>query len=217
MQSEESPGTVTQLDEDGEPESTQPPGAEDTMTDTGPQISDFKRNLLSFASATTGQVLRSIWEDGSSLYGVARNVVVRAAHGATYSMAGAALGAVSGFLIGPTSHRHESEQERMVNTVNRLQTVREAIPMIQSTLQSLEYDTRKKLEEMGYYPCEACGTPHLKDEAHQMPAGTYWSEAHNRYVKPDDADWTKQGYESAAGERWEYADEDEDDGGEQIH
>lgn len=215
VQSEDEAGTVTQLDPDEEPESPRPSGQERDMDN------DLKHNLLSFASAATGRTLHSIWRDGGSIYGVARNIVVRAAYGATYSAGGAVLGAITGFVTGPPSPRGpESERDRLLRQVKMAEIGRTALPTLTQMLTSIEYDARKSLEEMGYYPCEHCGEPHVKEERHNMPEGTYWSEGANRYLKPDDADWTKEGYEQAAGERWEYADadaEDEDDSGEQIH
>jgi len=213
VQAGEDAGTVTQLDEDGEPESARPSGQERDMNN------DLKHDLLSFASAATGRTLHGIWRDGGSIYGVARNIVVRAAYGATYSAGGAVLGAITGFVTGPPSARGpESEKDRLLRQVKMAEFARTALPSLTQMVTSLEYDARKTLEEMGYYPCEHCGEPHVKDVRHNMPEGTYWSEGANRYLKPDDADWTREGYEQAAGERWEYTDgEDEDDGGEQVH
>ena len=39
-----------------------------------------------------------------------------------------------------------------------------------------------------------------------MPPGTYWSDEHDRYLQPDDPDWTREGYETAENDRWPFDD-----------
>jgi len=187
------------------------------MTDT--RISDIKHDLLSFAGAATRRTLENVWTEGGSVYGVARSVVTRTAWGAVCGAAGAGLGAMTGFLIGPPGPRGEMDpKERLVRQVKYSQMVRDAAPMIVSALSTIEYEARKKLEEMGHYPCEECGIPHVKAQRHQMPPGTYWDVERNCYLRPDNADWKQAAYEAAAeDDRWELEDDEDDDSEEQVH
>jgi hypothetical protein len=202
-------GTVTQLHPDDTDE-------EKKMTDTSekPTTNDLQRDLLAFASAATRRALDSLWADGGSVYGTARSLVSRVARGTGYGVAGAVLGSLGGFLITPVRQREESEQDALLRTVSRAQMIREVVPAVTSMFSNMEYEARKRLEDLGFYPCQDCGVPHVKDEPHEMPAGTYWDEERGVYLRPDNADWTKDGYESAAGQRWDFAD---DDGGDQMH
>jgi hypothetical protein len=48
-----------------------------------------------------------------------------------------------------------------------------------------------------------------------MPPGTYWSDAKERYIRPDDPEWSREGYEKATGERWNL--EDDGENGSPMH
>lgn len=176
---------------------------------------DIKHDLASFAGQLTRKVLTQTWRDGGSVYGFVRGIAGRLVWGTAMGAAGSVVGAASGFVMGPPGRKGpEDEREKLLRQVRVSQMARESMPMITSTLQNLEYDARKKLEEQGYYPCEECGVPHVKEEPHRMPPGTYWSEEQKRYVRPDDEEWSSEGYANCTGEKWE----PEDEGGqENIH
>lgn len=177
---------------------------------TEPSISDLKHDLLSFAGAATRRTLESVWADGGSVYGLARNLISRG----IWAAGGAVTGAVTGFIVGPVGQvGEESEPSRLMRKVKYAQAAREAIPMFTGLLTNVEYESRKRLEALGYLPCEKCGVPHVQEDRHQMPPGTYYDEKLRTYLKPEAPGWTLQGYQ-AADERWEM----EDDGsGEQVH
>jgi hypothetical protein len=108
-----------------------------------------------------------------------------------------------------------TEQERLLRTVSTGTIIRQALPAVEQMFTQMEYDARKRLEEMGYYPCSECGVPHVKDEPHRMPPGTYWSDTKERYVRPDDPEWSRDDYQKATGERWDL--EGDSDDGSQMH
>jgi hypothetical protein len=178
-------------------------------------MDDIRRNLLGFAAHTTRQTIYTAIHESASVYQLARGAIQRTFWASAYGAIGAAVGAASGFLIGPhraqrNDHREESRQAVLQRRVSATQVIRTILPSLEQQLTTMEYDARKELEHMGYYPCEDCGVPHVKEEPHQMPPGTYWSEADNAYIRPGDPKWTKEGYESTAGERWDLSDDGSD-------
>lgn len=189
------------------------------MDDSSP-TDDIKQTLMSFAAHTTRQTLFATFHEGATLYQLVRGGIQRTFWAAAYGTVGAVMGAGTGFLIGPNRGKDRdapevSREAVLQRKVQTTQMVRTLLPSLESLLTTTEYDARKELEHMGFYPCEHCGVPHVKGERHQMPPGTYWSEPHNAYIRPDNEEWTKEGYESASDERWDL-DDDGDDGG-QVH
>lgn len=131
------------------------------------------------------------------------------------TMVGGATGAVGGALFALVVTRSRDrdrglpEEERLMADVRIFQGVRQIVPAALAWLENNEYIARKKLEEMGYLPCEVCGVPHQTEERHDMPPGTYWHDEYG-FVRPDDERWKAEDYE-AAEDRWEMNREPSDD------
>lgn len=195
--------------EDAEDEQVAP------MSDPEPSVA---RDLRSFSHRMLRRSLSSLWEDGGFLYRLTREAGTRVLSAGV----GAAVGAVVGagvFAVAPLGARRGSPQAKTETQALREkvrvgQLIRELAPLVGNQGASMEYDARKKLEEVGYYPCSECGVAHRKEERHRMPPGTYWCEKQSRYVQPDDGAWTAEGYRQASGERWDLEDED---GGGAVH
>lgn len=143
-------------------------------------------------------------------FGFLRGAVRRTASATVWGLMGGVLGAAGGAAFADPPA--EDEVDDLARKVQNLQMFRHFLPWIQEHIQVLEYGLRRRLEELGYFPCSVCGGVHTDKVGHQMPPGTYWSEEDNRYVAPDDPTWTQEGYEAAAPEdRWDLKDDTPDD------
>ena len=159
-------------------------------------------------------------------------LIRRLVKGVAYSCAGSLFGATSGLLLGmmarPSKESSElqaesqkvprTEEERrthlrkkLIGRVRHSRAMRISWESLQNLLESAfkhfsedEYQARRELELMGYYPCSKCGIPHLEGgEIDCLPIGAYFSEALGRYVEPEHPDWKKDEYEEATGEKWD--------------
>jgi len=159
--------------------------------------------------------------EAASLYERSRDTANRLLKGATLGVAGGLGGFMLGVVSTPKGRKDETEVAYLLRQVRIGQMLREFAPLVTNTFTNLEYDARKRLEDMGYYPCSDCGVPHTSDLPHDFPAGTYWDAEKNAYLKPDNADWTRGGFDAAGDDnRWgaaAFEDEEEEDGGEQVH
>jgi hypothetical protein len=174
---------------------------------------DYLKDMGRMTGAVAHHLLHRALHDGVDLMERARGLVRRTASAVVTGAAGAVGGAVVGFLVSP-DRKQEDRQTVLQRRVQLAQMGRTFAPMLEQQLTTMEYDARKELEHMGYYPCEECGVPHVKDEPHRMPPGTYWSAEEERYIRPDDPKWTRAGYEGATGDRWDL---DDDQGSGQVH
>lgn len=92
------------------------------------------------------------------------------------------------------------EREALLEQVRYFGLFRQAMEAAKPLLADTEYRARRRLEELGYYPCEHCGVPHLDGGSGScLPRGAYWHGELRRYVVPGDPDWTMAGYEAAGG------------------
>ena len=161
-------------------------------------------------------------------------LIRRLVKGVAYSCAGSLFGATSGLLLGmmarpskeSSEHQAQAESQKVPRTeeehrahrrkkllgrVHRFRSMRTTWESVQKLLESAftqlsedEYQARRELELMGYYPCSKCGIPHLEGgEIDCLPIGAYFSEALGRYVEPEHPDWKKDEYEEATGEKWD--------------
>lgn len=170
-----------------------------------------------------------------------REIVSRSAWavtmGAMMGGLGLAFGSVLGFARGPSGAepeedtrteeevdeaRRKNERNFLLRRVKQNGMIRRALeqigPVAIPLLADAEYNDRRRLEELGFYPCPKCGIPHLdggkRDDC--LPAGAYWHDELRRYVEPDHPDWTPEGYEAATGHPWRDP-EDEQGGTGGIH
>lgn len=206
-------------EEVAEPAPSEHDGPMDDDRDNQAPLDDIKRHLLGVAAHTAQETIFTTLRESGNIYQLARGAIQRTFWASAYGAVGAVTGAFAGFLIGPSRAQGqdvapESREVVLQRKVTAAQMVRTMLPSMESLVTNMEYDARKELEHMGFYPCEECGVPHVKDEPHQMPPGTYWCPNEEKYMRPGDPKWTKEGYEAAAGERWDLDDVD-DDG--QVH
>ena len=117
--------------------------------------------------------------------------------------------------------RKQDVVDRLTSNVRLLQMVRQLIPAAEGFLREHEYKDRRILESMGYYPCSRCGIPHEKGgpDADCMPRGTYYDKEQEKYVEPDDEEWSAENYEKHTGEKWDPGSlgDDDDDSGDRLH
>lgn len=167
-----------------------------------------------------------------------RETIQRAAQagvwGGLLGIAGAAMGAFLGFTRGGAQRGlpaaageldeetdREDERDGLVQQVRFLGLCRQVMEAAQPQLADAEYRARRRLEELGYYPCPKCGVAHLDGgKADCLPRGAYWHEDLRRFVEPEHPDWSAEGYEAATGQPWRGRDDGggEDDGGaEGVH
>ena len=102
---------------------------------------DMKHDLASFTGAFTRRALDNLWADGSSVYGLAREAAVRTAKGITFGVAGAAIGTVAGFLIGPKPQEcdhYDAARARVLNNLRTVRTLRQMLPMVEGALGNWE-------------------------------------------------------------------------------
>lgn len=180
------------------------------MTDTE---QDPRRERLAFFTSTVAR-------ETAALYERSRSTAGRLLKGVSMGAAGGLGGFLLGIIAAPRGTKNETEVAYLLRQVRVGQAVRDFAPMVTNMVTSMEYDARKRLEGMGYYPCSDCGVPHTSDLPHDFPAGTYWDAERNVYLQPDNADWTQGGYDAAGDDnRWGSAEDldEEDDDGEQVH
>lgn len=159
---------------------------------------------------------RDDYYERPSLLEMARGTAERVVFTGVSAVLGAVAGAM-GFNVAWSSRLRGNdlpEEERLMGDVRFYQTLRQGVGMIVPWIQNQEYIARKKLEEMGYLPCEVCGVPHKTEERHEMPPGTYWHEEFG-FVRPDDERWSAEDYDSAE-DRWDM-DGDKPSDDEQMH
>lgn len=143
--------------------------------------------------------------------------------GALMGMSGTTMGITFGVMM-PTraqgQRRKLTEEEKrkqhkamLLSRLQRIEMIRKAIEAATPILTSAEYDTRRELEALGYFPCSKCGVPHTQpeDEENCLPVGTYWSEDLQRYIPVGHPDWSAEEYEKITGQKWR--EEDDGDGG----
>lgn len=172
---------------------------------------DHHRERMAFFTSTVAR-------EATALYERSRDTANRLLKGATLGVAGGVGGFLLGVVSTPRGRKDETEVVYLLRQVRIGQWLREFSPMITNTFTNLEYDARKRLEDMGYYPCAECGAPHVSEEPHTFPEGTYWCETRSRYLKPDDADWTQDGFMDAPDDaKWAFTDPEPEDDGEQVH
>ncbi len=120
--------------------------------------SDLKRDVLSFTGAFARRALDNLWTDGSSVYGLARETVARTAKGIAFGAAGAALGAVGGFLVGPARSRDGDPRillrERVLSDLRFARTLRQMLPMGEQMLRSWEMQCARIVEDLTGEPAE---------------------------------------------------------------
>lgn len=147
----------------------------------------------------------------------ARTLASRVTRAVGYGAAGAVIGAGLGFIARHTPKAKERSEQDLVNkrieNVRLMQMFRQLLPAAEGFIREAEYQDRRWLEAKGYYPCSRCGVPHEKGgpEADCMPRGTYFDKEKDRYVQPDDEEWSVEGYEAATGEKWDAGPLDDDD------
>lgn len=105
----------------------------------------------------------------------------------------------------------QAQKDKLVREVHVLTFCRQVVAQAEPIISNLEFEKRRRLEEMGYFPCPKCGIAHLQGEEAKdcMPPGTYFSKLLERHIGPEHPDWKKEEYEAATGEKWE-APEDDD-------
>lgn len=139
----------------------------------------------------------------------------RVSLGAVYGIAGGFGGAAIGIFVGLTERdlKEEKREKRerlkssLIARVRMISLLRNLSP----SLENAEYEARRKLEELGYYPCSKCGVPHIDGgKADCLPPGTYFHKELSRYIEPDHPDWTEEGYEKATGQKWDSSVEEPD-------
>lgn len=154
-----------------------------------------------------------------------RFFVSRLVSAAGYGVAGAMLGGIMGFVTKSRPRTRKRTEQDLVDSltsdVRFMQMARGMMPMLEKLFTESEYNKRRQLEAMGYYPCSKCGIPHVKGgpDADCMPKGTYFDKEHDKHIEPDDEMWSAEGYEKATGEKWDPGplEDDDDDDGETVH
>lgn len=152
---------------------------------------------------------------------VAYSAVVGLVGAATGIATGAVMGLSSGLrLASPTTDDPEvaaaekklRSRKRLIQNVRTYEMYRGVLDMLSPIISSAEFNARRRLEAMGYYPCAQCGIPHIQpeDQNNCMPKGAYWSEDLQRYVHPGHPDWSREEYEAATNQPW--AEEGDDEG-----
>ena len=169
---------------------------------------------------TPASIYAVLTTDTRNLYERGRDLAGRLVKGVSLGVAGALGGFAVGVVAAPGGTKDRTEVAYLLRQVRLGKMVRDMAPMATTIFTDLEYEARKRLEELGYYPCSDCGVPHVSDVPHDFPEGTYWCDRCNRYLKPDDADWTAAGFRGAPVDaKWAYVDQEDEpqDDGEQVH
>jgi len=113
---------------------------------------DLKRDVLSFTGAFARRALDNLWTDGSSVYGLARETVARTAKGIAFGAAGAAIGAASGFLVGPKPPQDGDPRvlirEKVLGDLRFARTLRQMLPMGESMLRNWEMQCARIVEDL---------------------------------------------------------------------
>lgn len=148
-------------------------------------------------------------------YRIGRSIAWSAALG----VSGVAMGVLMGISSRLPERREATPEEkklrlkdRLIQNVNNASMIRQGLQMVIPAVDNWEYDARRQLEAMGYYPCQKCGIPHTHPEGEPncLPPGAYWCEDLQRYVHVGHPDWDADEYKRATGQAWE-------DEGETVH
>ncbi len=154
------------------------------------------------------------------LYQVERGVKI-ALRTAAYGLIGSAAGMGLGLLTGDDDQENSEEdteedkeakkketrarkRSRLLNQLQMINVARQIAKQAVPPLASREFDIRRKLEALGYYPCRHCGVPHVDpDKDNCLPHGAYFSEHLQRYIHVGHPDWSEDEYQSAWGKAWD--------------
>lgn len=106
----------------------------------------------------------------------------------------------------------ETRRRVLAERVTAILAARRGAEMLISVAEEREYQARRELEEMGYYPCRKCGVPHVDpdDEESCLPKGAYYSADLGRYVHVGHPNWSRSEYETWSGQAWDEEPEEEE-------
>lgn len=150
-----------------------------------------------------------------------RRLATRIALSGAGSIVGAVVGAVAPWISfksrtspDPLPEEAPDSAKQMFVLSARARSLFTLRSMLEDTvvpsLASLEYETRRRLEQFNYFPCELCFKVHA-NEACDLPYGAYVDADSDEVLCPGDPGWERSEYEARADKEYTGPVNDEDD------